>query len=44
MKGSTGNFVNAVGLSTVLNTRIMQSSINIEAAQTILTLLESLKT
>ena len=42
MKGSAGHFVNAANLSTVLN-RIMQSSINIEAAQTILTLLESLK-
>ncbi len=43
MKGSTGHFVNAVNLSTVLH-RITQSSINIEATQTILTLLESLKT
>ncbi len=43
VKGSTGHFVSAVNLSTGLN-RIMQNSINVEAAQTILTLLESLKT
>ncbi len=43
VKGSAGHFVNAVSLSLVLN-RIMQSSINIAATQTILTSLESLKT
>ena len=43
VKGSAGHFVDAVRLSTALN-RFMQSSINIEATQTILTLLESLKT
>ncbi len=43
IKGSTGNSVNAVSLSTVLS-RLIECSITIEATQTILTLLESLKT
>ncbi len=42
IKGSAGHFVNAVSLSTVLN-RILQSYINIEATQTILTSLRKLK-
>ncbi len=43
IKGSVGHFVNAVGLSAVL-TKIMQSSINIEATQTMPSSLESSKT
>ncbi len=43
IKGSAGHLVNAVNLCTVLK-RIMQSSMNIAATQTILTSLESSKT
>ncbi len=43
IKSSADHFVNAVNMSAVLN-RIMQSSIENEATQTIFTLLESLKT